>query len=210
MSARLKAWLRKPPQPVAVLCDDKRVEVPKTGRPWIELSNTIESLNPTKLVALGANGEVLRAKEMEGESVEESPSLSPEASDLQHFAKLLADAYDKSGKNFAPLLDSAMAFIARQADQIASQSREIERLRTHNHKLQAELIAATAMGEVDGEGETSIVTQIAQGFLAAQAGGAPPMVPTLPRRPPQPRRDHTPRPKQAPNGRPTPPKEPTS
>jgi hypothetical protein len=189
MSARLKSWLRKAPQPVAVLCDDKRVEVPKTGRPWIELATTIASLAPSKIQALGPSGEILRAKIMEAgeEDAEGEDVVAPKgASDVQLFATLIADAYDKSGKNFAPLLDSAMAFIARQQEALTRLEREIERLRTHNHKLQAELIAASVPEGDEGE-QPSMVEALAQGFLASRAGA--PQPPAALQRPPQPRRD---------------------
>ena len=199
MSARLKAWLRKPPQPVAVLCDDKRLEVPKTGRPWIELANSIAALAPSKLQALGANGEILRAKVMDSsdvESAEESATVQEGSSDIQRFATLLADAYDKSGKNFAPLLDSAMSFIARQQEALTRLEREIERLRATNHKLQAELIVATSAVGEDGEPEPSLLGALMQGAMAGATGQNPPNPAAMVRRPPmqrppQPRRDRT-------------------
>ena len=41
----LRTWLRKTPRPVAVLADDKRIEVGKHGRSWKELTTTIEALD---------------------------------------------------------------------------------------------------------------------------------------------------------------------
>lgn len=165
----LRTWLRKMPQPVAVLADDKRIEVPRSGRPWHELESTILSLAPTKVVLVDAAGSTLRAKSLSDLArPEDSDEKEIEGkSDLQVLASLLADAYDKGSKN--PLLVQSLEFIERQAVRIAAQDREIEKLRAINAKLQAELLKPGVSAD---EGEGGLLQALVAGALQAQAGGA--------------------------------------
>jgi hypothetical protein len=57
----LTNWLRKTPQPVAVLADDKRIEVGKNVRAYRDLVATIKSLEPSKVTCLDASGNILRS-----------------------------------------------------------------------------------------------------------------------------------------------------
>jgi hypothetical protein len=158
----LKKWLRKMPQPVAILADDKRIDVPK-GRSWIELSRTIEAMGATKLSCLDGQGAVIRATVLEDS--EEESQKSPEMTDLQFFGKLLAEAHTAAGKSYEPLLSNAMMFIERQGQRLAKAESEIERLRNHIHKLNAELAAP----EVEAPIDSGIVGALMEGVAAAAA-----------------------------------------
>ena len=161
----LRTWLRRNPQPSAVLADDKRVEVPKGSRPWHELEATIVAMGPAKITLLDGTGSILRVKDL---TTDPSPESEPTAvgSDLQTLAKLLADAYEKGAKSYAPLLDNAMAFIERQGQRLASMERDIERLRTLNAKLQADLLIEQSLPEDTGEG--GLTNALLAGVLQAQ------------------------------------------
>jgi hypothetical protein len=164
----LTYWLRKPPQPVSILADDKRIEVPKNARAWKDLTATIKSLEPSKLTCLDGQGNVIRSVVLESDEQEKS-TASPEMSDLQLFAKLLAEGYEHGMKANQPIIDSAMQFVERQGVRLAKAESEIERLRSHIHKqnLQiAELSNAPAPA-----GEDSIMGAMLAGAL--QAGGIP-------------------------------------
>jgi cell division protein FtsB len=79
---------------------------------------------------------------------------------------LIAEAYEKGSKATQPLLDNALNFIERQAQRITGAEREIEKLRMHNMKLQAEILTLSqepAPAEGDG-----LLGGIVQGMLAAQ------------------------------------------
>lgn len=165
MAFNLNGWLRKTPQPVAVLVDDsKRVEVPKTGRSWRDLTKTVEAMGASKLACLDAQGGVLRATVIDDDS-EDAPKASADMSDLQFFGKLLADAHESGGKKAEPILAAAMAFIERQAQRLAKAESEIERLRNHIHKLNAELALPV---DAPASEEGGILGPLLEGMAAAQ------------------------------------------
>ncbi len=164
-------FLRKSPQPAIVVADGKRIEVPlNRGGKWLEIARTIASLGATKIELLDMAGNVIRAIELDGD--ESAKETSPELSDVQVFAKLIAEAYEKGTKSYAPLLDSAMNFIERQGQRLATLERELANARTLIAKLQGELIAATATPE-PSEGD-SVVGAMVAGMLQAQAGASAP------------------------------------
>lgn len=165
----LTNWLRKTPQPATVLADDKPITVPKNARAYRDLTATIKSLEPSKLTCLDAQGNVIRSIVLETEDDKPAPA-SAEMSDLQLFAKLLAEGYEHGRQANQPLVDSAMQFVERQGVRLAKAESEIERLRAHIHKLNlqiAELSSTPAPA-----GDDSIMGAIVAGALQSQMPGA--------------------------------------
>lgn len=161
----LTYWLRKTPQPVSILADDKRIEVPKNTRAWRDLTATIESLEPTKLTALDGQGNVIRSIVLESE--DGKPPPSPEMSDLQLFARLLSEGYEKGMKANQPVIDSAMQFVERQAQRLAKAESEIDRLRTVIHKQSLQI--AELSGAAPASGDDSLLGTIVAGLQAGAA-----------------------------------------
>lgn len=161
----LANWLRKTPQPVAVMADDKRIEVPKNHRAIRDLTQTIKAMEPSKLTCLDANGNVLRSIVLEGEDEKATTvNASAEMSDLQLFAKLLAEGYEHGRKANQPIIDSAMQFVERQGARLLKAESEIERLRAHIHKLNIQ-IAELNLIPTDGGGDESIMGTMLAGVL---------------------------------------------
>lgn len=165
-------WLRKTPQPVAVMADDKRIDVPRNGRAWRDLTATIKSLEPSKLTALDGQGNVIRSITLESD--EEKPAASPEMSDLQLFAKLLAEAWDKAGNRMQPVVDSAMAFVERGGQRLAKAEAENERLRQQIYKLNMQIADMNSEPPAP-DADEGIVGAMVAGIMQGQAtGGVPP------------------------------------
>lgn len=160
---KLDAWLRKTPQPVAILADDKRIEV--AGARWKDLAQTILALGPANVTCLNAAGGVIRAMPLEKTEEETDKGPTAETSHVV-FARLIAEAYQRGATANQPILDNALNMIARQAEVNVRADREIDRLRQHNLKLQAEIIRLQNAPAEDGEG--GIMAAMAQGLLAAQ------------------------------------------
>lgn len=176
MSFNLSNWLRKTPQPVAVMADDKRIEVPKNVRAIRDLTQTIKAMDPSKVTCLDANGNVVRSISLESDDEKAAPA-SAEMSDLQLFAKLLAEGYEHGRKANQPIIDSAMQFVERQGARLAKAEAEIERLRHHIHKQTLQIAELSAV-PVESGGEDSIMGAMLAGALqGAQAGGALPPQP---------------------------------
>lgn len=172
MAFNLTYWLRKSPQPAALLADDKRIDVPRNARSWRDLTATISSLDPSKLTALDAAGNVIRSVVLESEADTDKPAPSAVMSDLQFFGNLLAEAYDKGSSKMQPIVDSAMAFVERGGTRLAKVESENDRLRAHIHKLTQQL------GDLSGaapDGDDSLLGTIMAGALQAQAGAANPL-----------------------------------
>lgn len=163
-------WLRKSPQPAAVLADDKRIEVPRNRRAYRDLTETIKAMDPDKLTCLDAQGNVIRSIVLESEAGEEVTPVTPEQSDLQLFAKLLADAYDKGASKMQPIVDSAMAFVERGGSRLAKVEAENDRLRAHIHKLNLRIADLSSI-PMEADEETTVLGTLAaaavQGMAAA-------------------------------------------
>lgn len=136
----LRGWLKKTPRPTVVLADDKRIDVPNNHRAINDLVATIQALEPAKLTCLDKEGNIIRSMTLEEESDKTVVTASAEMSDLQLFAKLLAEGYEHGRKANQPIIDSAMQFVERQSVRLAKAENEIERLRSHNHKLNMQIL----------------------------------------------------------------------
>lgn len=169
----LTHWLRKAPQPSAILADAQRIEVPKNARAWRDLTATIESLEPSKLTALDAQGNVIRSIVLEADDAKPT-SASPEMSDLQLFAKLLAEGYEKGQRGTQPIIDSAMAMLERHGTRLARAESECDRLRAVVNK-QAIQIAELSGAPAAASNDDSLLSTIMAGALQAAGGGANPL-----------------------------------
>ena len=164
----LRHWLKKTPRPIAVLADDKRIDVPNNHRAINDLVATIQALEPSRLTALGPGDSVIRSVVLDVEAAAPAAAPSQEMADLQFFGKLLAEAYK------APIVEQAMSFVERQERRLAAAEREIERLRAHNVRLHQQILelsvtpAAEPMADA-GDGESLVGAMIA-GAMQAQLG----------------------------------------
>jgi hypothetical protein len=164
----LRNWLKKTPRPAAVMADDKRIEVPNNYRAINDLVATVQALEPSKLTCLDKDGKVIRSITLDNESDDERAPVagSPEMSDLQLFARLLADGYEHGRKANQPIIDSAMQFVERQSVRLAKAEAEIERLRTHNHKLNMQILELSIVPAEEP------ATPMDNGFMGALLEGA--------------------------------------
>lgn len=184
MPLNLTHWLKKTPQPVTVLADDKRIPVPKNVRAYRDLTQTIKALEPQKLSCLDKDDQVIRSIVLESESDNDEvvAPATPEQSDLQLFARLLSEAYDKGSKTNQPLVDRAMEFVERNSQRLAKAEAEIDRLRNVIHKLNLQIadLSAQTVPESGEAGDGGILGAMVQGVLAAQAGADKPPTPVTP------------------------------
>jgi hypothetical protein len=169
----LTYWLRKTPRPVAVMADDQRIDVPNNGRAWRDLTETIRALEPSKLTCLDGQGKVIRSIVLESDDDKPAAGAPPSAemSDLQYFAKLIAEAYEKGRTQGQPIVDSAIGLVGLQGQRLAKSESELERARAHIYKLQMRLAQITnvPMGEADGGGESSIMGTLLAGVMQGAA-----------------------------------------
>lgn len=160
----LAYWLKKSPRPSTVMADAQRIEVPRGARAWKDLVATITSLEPTKLTLLDGQGAVIRSVVLDEDAGDDAkPPAEAESSDLQLFARLLAEGYRHGMSAQQPIIDSAMQFVERQGKRLAEAEAEIGRLRGHIYKQQlqmAELTNAPAPA-----GEESIMGSLIAGAL---------------------------------------------
>jgi hypothetical protein len=163
-------WLRKTPRPSAVLADDKRIEVPPNSRAWRDLTATIKAMDASKLTCLDGQGNVIRSIVLENED-DSKASASPEMSDVQLFAKLIAEAYQHGMQANQPIIDSAMQFVERQSVRLAKAESEIERLRAHIHKQNMQIGELSIIPAAEADG--GVLGALAAGMLNAAQQNAP-------------------------------------
>lgn len=170
----LDAWLRKQPQPVAVVATDgdgveQRIEVGKNGRAWRDLKKTIEALSPSKLTCLNAGGSVLRSVVVRVDEDEKPESKRPK-SELETFATLVAEAYEKGSQNYAPVVNHQLEFIGRQATALASAEQEVYQLRNVVAQQQLQINELTLAAQMTaGGGEDTIMGSLLAGMAQQQA-----------------------------------------
>lgn len=169
MPFNLHHWLKKTPQPVTVLADDKRISVPRNARAYRDLVQTILALEPSKLSCLDKDDQVIRSIVLENEETPPPAAATPEQSDLQLFARLLSEAYDKGSRTNQPLVDRAMEFVERNSERLARADAEIDRLRNVINKLNLRIAELSQGANVVESTEGGIVEAMFQGVLAAQA-----------------------------------------
>lgn len=171
----LRHWLKKTPRPAVVMADAQRIDVPNNARAINDLIGTITALEPAKLTCLDAKGAVIRSivlEDVESSSAAEArPPASPEMSDLQLFATLLAQGYEHGRKANQPIVEQAMGFVERQGQRLAAAEREIERLRQHNNRLHQQIaeLRVVPVSPPQG-GDDSIMATIVAGALQGQLG----------------------------------------
>jgi len=169
MTARkldLNHWLRKTPQPVAVLADDKRIEVGKGGRAWRDLTRTVEALGPAKVTCLDNNGSVLRVTVMENVASADDDEVPAKTGDseIETFARLIADAYAKASSASQPLITNAFSFVERLSDSLAKAQIEIEKLRERNARL---VLQINELSLQEPESEGGVMAALVQGMATA-------------------------------------------
>jgi hypothetical protein len=173
MAIDLKTWLRRAPTPVAVLADGQRIEVPKSPRCWSELVETLGTINPTRIACLDAQGGTIRAKTFD----DDSPApASTESSELQTFAKLLAQAYsngaDAQAKAYSAIFEENTKLVRLLADRLGALELAWQKsLQVHARMVTdlAEAHAAAATQEEDG----GVLNALAAGMMQAQAQPPP-------------------------------------
>lgn len=174
----LDYWLRKMPRPHSVVADDKTIVVPTNARGMKDLSATIKAMEPSKLTCLDKAGNVIRSVVLDADD-DKPANASPEMSDLQLFAKLLAEGYEHGRSANQPIIDSAMQFVERQGVRLLKAEAEIERLRSHIHKLNLQI--ADLSNAPAPAGDDSIMGALVAGALQSQMPGmAAPVMPLKP------------------------------
>lgn len=166
-------WLKKTPQPAAVIADDQTITVPRNARAFRDLTATIKALAPSKLTCVDKDGHVIRSVVLEEDAAaDDRAAPSPEMNDLQVFARLLAEGYDRGARTNQPLVDRAMEFVERNSERLAKAEAEIDRLRAQLHKVSAqyaELLTRPAGAEPElADGGDTLMGAVVAGVLQAQ------------------------------------------
>lgn len=174
MSQSLRAWLRRSPQPTAVLADDRRVEVVRSNpRCWTELAETLETISPSKISCIDGAGKVLRAKAFESSDGETPSQTAEPESELATFAKLLAQAYNNGATAqataYASIFEENTKLVRLLADRLGALEQAWQRsLNTH-----ARLVTELAEAQSQDNGDDSILGAIAAGIAQGKVATLP-------------------------------------
>lgn len=177
----LNLWLRKTPQPRAVLCQtprgESRVEVGGGGRAWRDLVKTIEGLEAHKVTALDGQGSVLRVLDLEPAEADELEPIKPTKpeSELETFARLIAAAYERASVANQPLINNALQFVESLSQRLTKAETEIERLRQHNHRLVNQINELQLEPVTVESGNDGLLPALLNGLAAGQQTNVRPM-----------------------------------
>lgn len=166
------AWLRRIPQPVAIVADGKRVAVPDTARKWSELASTLETMNATRLVALDDNGVTLRATSLEeGAEVADHPerAKSPLATELTLMSGLLADAYRTGAETSLRAMSSAIEENTKLVKLLADRLGSIEIAWQKSLTTHARMVSELAQAESSRSDDDGVLANLLP-LIAANAG----------------------------------------
>jgi len=179
----LRGWLLVQPRPTSLRIEAGDGQLHKMevqhGVRWIEMANSIWSLQPVKVEALDEKGNLLRAVRPDDiESTERVPANAslqqdPENARLITFAQLLADAYKDSREFTAMAFDKLGELFQAVVAKANTQEKTISALDRMVQKLMLEKVADGAGGEsADGTLTLdSLVQGMLQGRLQAEAEG---------------------------------------
>lgn len=193
----LELWLKRRPRPAHLtvkLANGETREIALGNvRSWAQVAETVLSLEPTHVEALGPEKNLLRATRIETEDfgddrgVAPSPSLppsrvgvprsaaasDPETARFQVYAELLARAYEHSTgtafNKFVELYEASNQRFAEQNALISHLNEQIKGLTTELADLASERAEQSQAGGLEG-----LVSQFAAG-AAMGAAPVPPM-----------------------------------
>lgn len=176
----LRSWLRRTPQPAYVLVDGRKVPMGTGSRRWAELESTIQAIGGERLEAIGADGELLRATQLDATAPELDASSAAvhtarPASGMTHeallgqFAQLISAAYQQGAtatrESYAIAFTENTALVKLLANRLGSLEVAWQRAMTQTAQLQAEV----AQGST---GEDSVLSLLGPALAAANAAAS--------------------------------------
>jgi len=107
----LKSWLRRQPQPVKIRAGKAVLVIGEGKNKWRDVIEQIEHMQPPRLEALDADGNIIRGVDLESESDE--PGSRARAKDengdseLVRLARVISDAHDQGAQRMASAFGDA-------------------------------------------------------------------------------------------------------
>lgn len=174
----LRRWLKQNPQPTSIRVDEKHsMRVPTHASRWSETEKSIIAGGYTKLEAMGPNGELLRALNLDTGDPEEKPVQKedwPDSEEAQ-LAQVITAACDRAASRHENAYRLAFDKLSEQYTSLSSRHEEAlqrcARLEMQLLKLQYDLTAPAG-------DETNAADAAMQAFVAVAAqkmlgGGEP-------------------------------------
>jgi hypothetical protein len=166
----LRRWLKQNPQPSCIRVDEKHtMRVPTHASRWSETEKSIIAGGYTKLEAMGPNGELLRALNLDtGNDSDEKPVQKedwPDSEEAQ-LAQVITAACDRAASRHENAYRLAFDKLSEQYTSLSSRHEEAlqrcARLEMQLLKLQYDLTAEPV-------GETNAADAAMQAFVAVAA-----------------------------------------
>lgn len=165
----LRRWLKQNPQPTSIRVDEKHsMRVPTHASRWSETEKSIIAGGYTKLEAMGPNGELLRALNLDTGDPEEKPVQKedwPDSEEAQ-LAQVITAACDRAASRHENAYRLAFDKLSEQYTSLSSRHEEAlqrcARLEMQLLKLQYDLTAPS------GE-EVNAADSAMQAFVAVAA-----------------------------------------
>lgn len=166
----LRSWLKRRPVPVKVRVDDRVLAVPDSTHKWSDLEGTIGAFQWTKLEALDAEGNVLRAtlddEELSTEEVDakDAKGRLGEIAQIAHeLRECVRCVQDGQSKTWSTVVQAAYDLTSKLAETNARLERDLAVARNEAARLEAEL---AAVGQQAGG---DVASTLLQGMMRGKA-----------------------------------------
>lgn len=191
-----RKWLMQAPRPskvrIHVAGDAVREITPSSHMTWAKLANTIDALNPSILEALGKDGELLRARNLEqvaeqGEPQEPAGEGDPlehveGETELESFARLIAAAHQSSSERAFQFVEVAFRSMVEMHNlnvkQLSAMQQSVEGVHKIWRRAYEQNVAQGGGEEGDENGAVAagggLLMQMLAQFANAQAMANPP------------------------------------
>ena len=177
----LRRWLRRDPKPASLRADGRVITVPTSGNVWADLEATIESIGPAKLEAIGADGSLLRAIDLEvaddGLGASDGAQQRAQAhSELAAIARMISDAHDAGAKRHAQAYEVAFArhteLVAILAQRLSGLETAWQRAMQQLAQAQADVAMAQASGQESGDPAGAAIAAMLGSVAPAMLNGS--------------------------------------
>lgn len=146
----LRRWLSRTPAPASLRCDGQAMKLEGGRNQYATAERSIETLNPSKLEALGADGSILRVLNFAAASAE--PDVDKAApvveSETAQLARVIGDVGDRAALRHAEAYQAAFNALMSLTTVLAKRLTSIE-MAYHRNIMQR----ANQTVEVEGEDE---------------------------------------------------------
>jgi hypothetical protein len=170
-ASSLRRWLRRQPQPTRLRVDGRDVAIATGANHWAVTEETLRSLNPSRIEAIGEAGVMLRAMSLDrADADDETATPARSETELTTLARIIADAHDAGARRHAEAYQMAFSENTQLVTILATRLGHLES--AWQEAMQAAAQAQADAMAADAEAAAAASGDPAGGAVAAMLAGA--------------------------------------